>query len=188
MKFVLVDVATADLDNIALTIEGVARNLVDIMPVCKNISILPAAVGSATWDVYFDIPCVVSAAAGGAATTIIVISDGGNYISNFVATTVGQFKGGRDYLISNIATAVTPIIPTVMAITAPVLAGTTSGQFCAARYWFHADKDQSPLNASTVDIITFDVDYAAKAQVTNAKNQQKRGEIANSINAISGGR
>lgn len=189
MKICIVDVATANLDDIALTIEGVSRNLVDIMPVCKNISILPAAVGSATWDVYLDIPCVVSSVATGAgAATMIIMDDGGNYISNFQASTIGQFKAGRDYLVSNIASAVTPIIPTVVSVAAPVLAGTASSVYAAARYWFHSAKDQSPLNASTVDIITFDVDYSAKNAIEESKLVRKNQEAQMSTNAIMGGK
>jgi len=185
MKFCLPDVATANLDDITITIEGTARNLIDLLPLCSapwgNSSIMPAAVGSATWDVYIDIPCVVSAAASGAgAITMIPINDGGNYVTNFAAVTIGQFKGGKDYLITNIATAVVDMIPKSVGNVAPVLAGTTSGVFTSSRFWYHAPKDASPLNATTVDVITFDVDYSAKSATVEQKVNKKINDIRQS--------
>lgn len=169
MKIVITDILTANLDDVYLTIESKNWNVKDIMPLFKNQQLVSAAGGDATWDWYIDIPCAIQGvgSAAGAGTFIVLKDDGIVAYSNFAASTVGQFRANRNYLILHTATGVTPIVPSFPSTVAVISTGAATTTYSGIRYHFYSAYDQNPINSTSVDTIGFDVDMDALNRIIN---------------------
>lgn len=96
MKFIMQDIATAEVENVALIIEGKTWSVIDLMGCFKEIEIIPSATDSTTFDIYMDLPVEIQGGYQNAAldaASILYISRDGNYLRNFVpASTIAEFK------------------------------------------------------------------------------------------------
>lgn len=174
MKIAIKRVLTADLDAVVLTIESKTFNLIDVLAVMKNASIISSSATDLEYTIYLETPFVVQAVSGSTNISMQTIDDSDLVeITNIVPTTLSQFINGSNYLLLGTEVSLVPIIPTVPAI--PVtsnIGAVTVAPLSARRYHYIATSTHNPLGATTFDAITFNVNY--EAMKVNAMRKQQR--------------
>jgi len=183
MKVLLMNIATANLDDVYLQIESKSWNVKDLMPKFNNQCLVAAAADNNTWNWYIDFDADIqsfgSAAGAGAAGNFRVIERSPACYKNFMADTIGQFTGGRQYLVNYSAYAVVKMIPSFVGIPAVKSDGTNALVYSSTRYHYTAPNTESPIYETEVDVITFDVDLAVYNQLQSQRMARKQAEINN---------
>lgn len=162
MKIVVPAVAVADFPDMAFGIEGTIRDIIDIAPLIRNFFAVEVSAGSATFNCYFDIRVDLQGVYDNVAPVAYTKIDDSYKAEykNLQASSISMFEQGKGYLILSTLVAPTKMIPRPNNFVLGEV-GASSEIFAAKRYMYLAGSTHPPINMTSVDVISFEIDAAA---------------------------